>query len=113
MSQRSVQRGSPRSCYTRIGTRVIAGSGRRKELESVDAGGEARQLARDGVLVQDALGRGPVHLGLGDLKRGLRRLLVAGLDRRLDLLDKGAHPAQPRAVDRGARFGLAEPFLGG
>ena len=54
-----------------------------------------------------------MHLRLRDLERGLRGGLVAGLDRRLDLLDEGAHPAQPRAVGRGAFLGLAKPFLGG
>ena len=31
----------------------------------------------------------------------------------LDLLDKGAHPAQPGTIDDRALFGLAKPFFGG
>src|SRR5438128_1733921 len=81
--------------------------------ERVDASRQARQLARHRVLVQYALGGSPMQFGLGKPEGGLRLVPVAGRDRRLDLLDEGAHPAQPRAVDRGAFLSLAKPFLGG
>src|ERR1700730_9130020 len=81
--------------------------------QRVDAGRQARRLARDGVRVQHALGRGPVQFGLGNAEGGLRLVPVAGGDRRFDLLDEGAHPAQPRTVDRGALLGLPEPFFRG
>src|SRR5947209_7108833 len=49
-------------------------------LEGVDPGCEPRQLARDGVLVEDALGRRPMQFGLGELQRRLGRRPVAGFD---------------------------------
>src|SRR5260370_6230544 len=81
--------------------------------EGVDAGGQPRQFARDGVLVQHALGGRPVQLRLGQLQGRLGRRPVAGLYRGLDLLDEGAHPAHAGTIDGGARFGLAKPFFGG
>src|SRR4029077_8603827 len=81
--------------------------------EGVDAGGEPRQLARDRVLVHDALGRRAMQFGLGELEGRLGHHLVACLYRGLDLLDEGAPPAQPGTVDHRPLFGLAKPFFGG
>jgi hypothetical protein len=69
-------------------------------LERVDARREAGQLARNRILVKHALGDRPMQLRLRQLKRGSRRLLVAGCDRRLDLFDEGAHPTGPGPIDR-------------
>src|SRR5439155_12269489 len=71
------------------------------------------KFARDRILVEDALGRRPMQLGLGELKRRLGRHPVAGFDRGLDPLDEGAHPAHAGPVDGRALFGLAKPFFGG
>jgi len=88
-----------------------------RALERVDAGGEAGKFARNRVLVQHALGDRPMQLRLGELKRRLSRLLIAGLDRGLDLFDEGAHPAHPGAIDRRSLLGLANAlfrrFVGG
>src|SRR5713226_2117038 len=73
--------------------------------EGVDARSEPRQLARDGVLVQHALGGRPVQLRLGKLEGRLGRRPVASLYRGFDLLDEGANPAHAGTVDGGARFG--------
>src|SRR5579862_8951308 len=39
------------------------------------------------------------------------RLLVAGIERRLDLPDVSPHAREPRAVDRGATLGLTDALL--
>src|SRR5712692_8895383 len=93
--------------------RGVAPRHRASGSERVDAGGEPRQLARDGVLVQHALGGRPVQLRLSELEGRPGRRLVAGLYRGLDLLDEGAHPAHAGTIDGGARYGLAKPFFGG
>src|SRR4051812_8987874 len=85
---------------------------RNRASEGVDTGSKPRQLARHRVLVQHALGGRPVHFGLGHLEGGLRRRLVAGLDRGLHLLDESAHPAEPGTVDGRPFLGLSKPFLG-
>src|SRR5439155_10819819 len=68
--------------------------------QRVDARRQARQLARDRVLVKHPLGDRPMQLRLRGLKGGSRRLLVTAGDRRLNLFDKGANPAPPGAIDR-------------
>src|SRR5262249_31210854 len=78
-----------------------------------DAGVEARQLAGDGVLVEDALRDAAMHLGLGGEEGGLGRGLVAAGDRLLDLLDESLDAALAGAVHHRALLGLADAFLGG
>ena len=58
--------------------------------ERFDSGAQARQLARRGVLVDDALADAAMQLGLRFREGGARRILVAALDRRLDFLHEGA-----------------------
>ena len=82
-------------------------SGEAARLERVDAGRQARELPRNGVLVEDALGDRTVQLGLRQLKGISSRRLVTTLDRRLDLLDESAHSAHPGPVDRRAFGDLA------
>ena len=67
--------------------------------ERVDPRRQPRQLARDRVLVEHALGYRPMHFGLRQPERRLCRRLVTSCDRRLDLFHKGAHPAHPGAID--------------
>ena len=67
--------------------------------ERVDPRRQPRQLARDRVLVEHALGYRPMQLGLGQPEGRHCRRLVARLDRRLDLFHKSAHAAHPRAID--------------
>src|SRR5208337_4931068 len=78
--------------------------------ESLDALGQARNLARGRIFVNDALLRraGQARLGLAQrLDGGLR---VLGGDRLLDLADIGAHLAAARLVDGGPAAGLAGGF---
>jgi len=72
---------------------------------------QPRQLARRRVLVHDAFGDRPVQLRLRQLQRQLGGGFIAAGDRRLDLLDEGANPAHPRAVDCSALFGLANTLF--
>src|SRR6476619_5004624 len=72
---------------------------------------EPRELPRRGVLVEHALGDAAREFGLDLLDRGERLLLVAGGERRLDLLDEGADTADPRAVDFRAAVVAADSFL--
>ena len=67
--------------------------------ERVDPRRQPRQLARDRVLVEHALGYRPMQLGLRQLEGRLCRRLVAGRDRRLDFFDKSAYAARPGAID--------------
>jgi len=67
--------------------------------ERVDPRRQPRQLARDRILVEHALGYRPMQLGLGQPEGRHCRRLVARLDRRLDLFHKSAHAAHPRAID--------------
>src|SRR5260370_13028591 len=85
---------------------------RRSVSERFDSGVQARQLARRGVLVDDALADAAMQLGLRFRERGARRFLVTALDRRLDLLHEGAQTRHAGAVDRGATLGLTDPLLG-
>src|SRR3954469_14918552 len=101
-----------RACIAPIARDARNGPSHSRVSEGVDARGETRQLARDGISVQHALCRRAVQLGLSDAKGRLRGFLVAAADRGLDPLDKSSHPAHPGAVDRGACLGLAQPFLG-
>src|SRR5438105_10745 len=54
-----------------------------------------------------------MQLGLRNIEGGLRRRLIACLDRALDILDECAHAAQTRTVDDGALLGLPKTLLGG
>src|SRR5205085_2309724 len=54
-----------------------------------------------------------MQLGLRNIEGGLRRRLIACLDRALDILDECAHAAQTRTVDHGALLGLPKTLLGG
>ena len=67
--------------------------------ERVDSRRQPRQLPRDRVLVEHALGYRPMHFGLRQPERRLGRRLVTSSDRRLDPFHKGAHPAHPSAID--------------
>ena len=93
-----------------VGERRVATfsrSRRAAQLERVNAGGEARQLPRNSILMEHTLGDRSVQLGLRQLKGVSGRRLVAARDRHLDLLDEGAHPAHPGPVYRGAFGDLA------
>ena len=95
---------------TLVCERRIATFGRSREaarLECVNAGGQARQLPRHGILVEHALGDRPVQFGLRQLKSRSGSLLITAIDRRLDLLDESAHAAHPGPVDRRAFGDLA------
>ena len=81
-------------------------------LKRVDARGKPRQFARDRVPVQHAFRCRAMHFRLRDTERGLCRGLIAGRDRALDILDEGAHPAEPRTVDCGPFLGLPKTFFG-
>ena len=72
----------------------------RRDLRSerVDPRRQPRQLARDRVLVEHALGYRPMQLGLRQPEGRLRRRLIARCDGRLDLFHKGAHAAHPGAI---------------
>ena len=72
------------------------------ESERVDPRCQSRQLARDRVLVENALGYRPMELGLREPEGRLCSRLVARCDRRLDLFHKGAHAAHAGAIDRRA-----------
>ena len=72
--------------------------------ERVDSRRQPRQLARDRVLVEHALGYRPMQLGLRQPEGRRRGRLVAGCDRGLDLFHKGPHAAHPGAID-GRTFG--------
>ena len=90
---------------TLVGERRLATFGRSDgaaRSERVDAGGQARQLPRDSILVEHTLGDRPVQLGLRQLKGVSGRRLVTARDRHFDLLDESAHSARPGTVDRRA-----------
>src|SRR5262249_44470244 len=77
-----------------------------------DARVETRHAPRRGVLGDDVAGSSSLDLRLGSAQGGGRRLLVAGRDRFLDLLDRAAHPAAACAVHRRAPLGLTGALLG-
>lgn len=83
-----------------------------RRLKCFDAGRQARQLARRGVLVQQAFGDATMHLRHHRLEGRLGRTLVAALERFLDLADEGSNPASARLVAIRPSFGLPDPFLG-
>src|SRR5687767_14539725 len=72
---------------------------------------QARQFPRRGVLVEDALGDAARQLRLDPLQRVRCRLLVAAVERRLDLLDEGADAADPRTIDLGPARIAADSLL--
>src|SRR5262249_20974420 len=78
----------------------------------LDARGKTRHATRGGILGDDALGCAALDLRLSRAQRRGGGLLVARLDRLLDLLDRGAHAAAARVVRRRAALGLARALLG-
>src|SRR5579871_5042547 len=52
-----------------------------------------------------------MQFGLRQLKGRLRPRLVAARNRGFDLLDEGAHPTHPGAVDSGPLLGLTDPLF--
>ena len=90
---------------------------RLKAVQSPQAIALMRAARRDtrraaAFLVDDVLGRAALDLRLRGAQRGRGGLLVAGLDRLLDLLDRAAHAAAARGVHGGAALGLAGALLG-
>jgi hypothetical protein len=79
--------------------------------ERVDARREPRQLARDRVFVENALGSRPMQLGLRQLKCSVRRLLVPGRNRRLDFFDESTYPAGSGPIDRRPFGGLTNTLF--
>src|SRR5262249_41614173 len=85
---------------------------RRRSGHRLDARVEARHTARCGVGSDDAGGGATLDLGLGRAEGGDGRLLVAGGDRLLDLLDRAAHAAAAGGICGGALHRLAGALLG-
>ena len=81
--------------------------------ERFDSGRQARQFARNGVLVQNALRRTAHQLRLRSLERGDRIILLAGSDRGFDLLDGRANARRATVVDACALGALDGPLFGG
>jgi hypothetical protein len=103
-----------RKRQTLVGQRRLATFGRSggaARSECFDACGQPRQLPRNSIFVEHALGDRPVQLGLRQLKGVSGRRFVTDRDRRLDLLDESAHPAHAGPVDRRAFDDLAYAFL--
>ncbi len=88
-----------------IASRNELSSGGRERL---DAGGQAREFPRDGVLVHDALAGGALHFRLRRLQRHNRVLPVAAGNRRLHPLDEGPHARFARMIEFGALAGLPD-----
>src|SRR5262249_34875829 len=78
----------------------------------LDARIETRHAACRGVLRDDAADGAALDLRLSRTQGGHGRLLVAGGDRFLDLLDRAAHPAAADAVHGRAPLGLTGALLG-
>jgi hypothetical protein len=78
----------------------------------LDARIETRHATRGGVLGDHAAGASALDVGLSCAQRGEGRLLVAGGDRFLDLLDRAAQPAAAGAVHSRAPLGLTGALLG-
>src|SRR5437762_9979481 len=96
------------SCDTirrsRIATRLSSG-------KLLDARAETRELARGGIAMEDACPHAAMDHRLCFLQRCCSALLVAGVDRGLDLLDEAAHVRYAGAIDGGAPHGLSNAFL--
>ena len=69
-----------------------------RESERGDSLGQARELARCGILVEHPAGDAAHDLGLSGGQRNARSRLVATLDRRFDLLDERTDAALRRLV---------------
>src|SRR3712207_515619 len=79
--------------------------------ERLDARRQSRQLARDGVPVENAFGGTAHQLRLGGLERLGGDGLVAGLNGEFDLLHEGTDTADAGTIDFSAPHGLAVTFL--
>lgn len=75
--------------------------------------GQPRNLARYGIRFQNALGSGPLQLGLSGAKRRSGFLLVASSNRFLNLSNESADLRTPCLVPRGSTNRLANALLGG
>ena len=82
-------------------------------LDVLDAGREARNFARCGLLVDDALAGGFRQFRLGCFQGSLRQFLVTGLDRFFNLAEQVARFADAVFVDDLALGVAADAFLGG
>ena len=74
--------------------------------------GQARHLARGGVLVDDAAGHAARDFRLNSAQRFARLGLLSRIDGRLDRLDEGADAAHARMVDGRAIRVAADSLLG-
>ena len=83
-----------------------------RESERGDSLGQARELARGGVLVEHSTGDAAHDFGLSGGQRHARGRLVATFDRGLDLLDESTDTAKAIAVDLGAAIVAADALLG-
>src|SRR5215472_412131 len=111
LSQQVIDRG--RFCGTeRVRSRVAATVGALLLAERGEAMAEARDFAAGGILVNDAVLRGPHDDGLGLAQRRRRLGAIAARERILDLADIVAQPRAPRFVDRGPARNLARCLLG-
>src|SRR4051794_6977220 len=72
---------------------------------------QPRQLAGRGVLVEHAASDAAEQFRLDPRKRRFGLVLVARRQRRLDLFDESANPADARTVDLGAAGVAADAFL--
>jgi hypothetical protein len=79
--------------------------------EGGDTARETRKFPRGGIFVKDSGRDAAAELGLDLLQGSDRLLLVAGLDRRFDLLHEGADAADAGAVDLRAALVAADAFL--
>ena len=78
----------------------------------LDARIETRHATRGGILVDHAASTSALDVRLSRAQGGKCRLLVAGGDRLLDLLDRAAHSAAAGAVHGRASLGLTGALLG-
>jgi hypothetical protein len=81
-------------------------------LKCLYAGGQARQLPRDRILVHQALRHAAVQFRHHRLEGRLGRALVAGLERFLNLPDEGTDAALARLVPVRPALGLPDPLFG-
>lgn len=81
--------------------------------EGVGGGGQAGDVARAGLGVEDALGDGATDMGLGLPHGRLCHLGVSRGDGLAGPADEGADGAAHVPVARGTALGLSNPLLGG